>query len=184
MRTKRGAVFLDRDGVINVCPTRRYITRWKEFRFLPGVLKGLRILALHGRTVIVVSNQAGVGRGYFRRSELELITRRMLERIRRTGGKIRAVYYCTHRFDAGCPCRKPKIQLLKKAAGKFSIDLTRSFVVGDHETDILMGRSAGCRTIHVLSGRQSRKDVRQWAVHPDRIAKDLAEAIRWILKQR
>ena len=74
--------------------------------------------------------------------------------------------------------------MLKKAAERFFIDLTQSFVVGDQETDILMGRSAGCQTILVLSGKNSLRKVKKWPLLPDRIAKDLSEAVRWILKQK
>ena len=172
---------MDRDGVINRPPIHRYITTWKEFRFIPGVLKALRTLASHGWTVVVVSNQSGVGRGHLKRSQLGRITRRMKQAVRQSGGKIQSVYYCIHRSEAGCACRKPKIGMLKKAAKKSSLDLTRSFVIGDQETDILMGRSAGCQTILVLSGKHRRIDVKGWSVRPGRIAKDLGEATRWIL---
>ena len=178
-----GAVFLDRDGVVNACPTHRYITSWKEFRFLPGVLKALRTLALHGERVLIVSNQSGVGRGLLQDSQLRLITRRMAAAIRRAGGKVQSVLYCVHRAEEGCGCRKPRIGMLLRAARRCTIDLKKSFVVGDQETDILMGRSAGCRTILVLSGKHTRRSAKELTVLPDRISGNLEEAVHWILKQ-
>ena len=107
----------------------------------------------------------------------------MVQAIRRGGGKIRSVYYCIHRSEDGCTCRKPRIGMLKRASRRFSIDLKKSFVVGDQETDILMGRAAGCRTILVLSGKYARRSVKNLAIRPDRTTKDLDGAVRWILKQ-
>ncbi len=183
MRSSRGAVFLDRDGVINACPQNRFITCWRDFRFLPGSLKALRLLHLRRRRVVVVSNQSAIGRGLLTREKLQEITQRMLESIRRKGGKVHAVYYCIHHPQAGCPCRKPRPGMLKSAARKLSINLSRSYVVGDHAMDIQMGQEAGCRTILVLSGRLTRGSAGRLKLTPDRIAKDLSEAVEWILDQ-
>lgn len=178
---RKGAIFLDRDGVINRPPVKRYVTRWDEFRFLPGTLRALRRLEGDGRKVVILSNQAGVGRGLMPRSQLELITRRMLAAIRRAGGGVDAVYYCPHAPDAGCGCRKPKTGLLRRACRQHRIDPKRSFVVGDSAKDVAMGRAAGCRTVLVLSGVSTRRDARAMESRPDRVARDLPEAIRWIL---
>ena len=183
MRRARGAVFLDRDGVINARPRNRFITRWEEFRFLPGALKALRLLRHHGRKVVIVSNQSAIGRGLLPRKKLREITRRMLESIRKKGGRVHAVYYCTHHPEARCPCRKPRAGMVKEAARRLSIHLTGSFVVGDDAVDVRMGQAAGCRTILVLSGKQTRAKARRLNLAPDRIAKDLSEAVEWILDQ-
>ena len=138
MKIKPGksAVLLDRDGVINASPAGRYVTSWEEFHFLPGALPALRRLKNAGKTVLIVSNQAGVGRGILSRTKLDQITRKMLQAIRAAGGIVQTVYYCTHRPKAACACRKPKIGMLRKAAREHRLDLTRSFLVGDHEKDI------------------------------------------------
>ena len=179
----KGAVFLDRDGVINRTPRERYITRWADFHFLPGTLAALRRLNQSGRMVVVVSNQAGVGRGIMPAARLAEITRRMLAGIRRSGGRIRAVYYCTHRPWARCSCRKPKLGLLRRAARRLRIDLARSFLVGDNATDIAMGRAAGLTTLLVLSGAGRRSAVKKPAARPDRVARNLPEAVGWILRR-
>lgn len=181
-RQKVGAVFLDRDGVINRATAKRYVTRWSEFQFLPGALRALRRLEGDGRKVVILSNQAGVGRGIMSRSQLDLITRRMLAAIRRAGGRVDAVYYCTHTPGAGCGCRKPKTGLIRRACRRLRIDPERSFLVGDNATDIQMGHSARCRTVLVLSGVSTRRDARGMAARPDRVARDLAQAIQWILR--
>lgn len=181
IRKHRAAVFLDRDGVINRPPRDRYITSWNQFHFLPGSLEALRRLARNGKTVVIVSNQAGVGRGLYPIGELRRITRNMLRRIRNAGGRIRAVYYCTHRPQDGCGCRKPKTGLLLRASRSFGIDLRRSILAGDHETDILLGRATGCRTVLVLSGITRKAAARRLRPQPDHVAADLRRAVDWIL---
>lgn len=180
----KGALFLDRDGVINTPPgAKRYITRWGEFRFLPGVPAALKKLRAARRKVILVSNQAGVGRGLFSQAALAEITRKMLRAVRSRGGRIDAVYYCTHTPERRCRCRKPRAGLLRKAARRFSLDLKRSVVVGDNASDIEMGRSAGCRTVLVLTGATPRRAAARMAHPPDFIARDLGAATGWILKR-
>lgn len=132
--------------------------------------------------MIVVSNQSAIGRGIMTRDQLEKITRRMLEKIESTGGKIHAVFYCLHHPDAGCSCRKPKTGLLKKAARRFGVDLQRSLVVGDDEADVAMGSRAGCQTILVLSGKQTPSTARRMSVQPHRTVKDLDHAVRYLLE--
>ena len=93
--------------------------------------------------------------------------------------KIQKTYYCSHKPDDNCECRKPKIKFLKEAEKEFGIDLKKSFVIGDKKSDFEMGRNAGCKTIHVLTGYglKYKKDVK-----PDYFAKDLVDAVKWILK--
>lgn len=181
----KGAVFLDRDGVINAPPgpSKRYITCWQEFRFVPGSLAALRQLKKSGRRVIVVSNQAGVGRRVYSAARLREITRKMLGKIRATGGRVDAVYYCTHTPEARCGCRKPRRQMLLRGSRRFGIDPHRSFLIGDSPTDIQMGKAAGCRTVLVTSGATSRARARRIAPRPDHTARDLRAAVRWVLSQ-
>ncbi|MDO8730353.1 MAG: D-glycero-beta-D-manno-heptose 1,7-bisphosphate 7-phosphatase [Candidatus Omnitrophota bacterium] len=179
------AVFLDRDGVINFPPSaKRYITRWEEFRFLPGVLDSVKKLSSSRRKIILVSNQAGVERGVFSKANLKEITRKMLHAIESRGGRIDAVYYCTHIPERHCRCRKPRAGMLRKAARRFSLDLRRSVVVGDNATDIKMGQSAGCRAVLVLTGMTGRTAAKKISPPPDFIARDLSAATRWILKRK
>ena len=178
-------VFLDRDGVINEFPGHgKYVTKVKDFRFLPRVLRAIRMLTETGHTIFVVSNQAGVGRGFFSQDKLDRITNRMLTDIERAGGRIRKVYYCTHRPDAGCTCRKPGIGSVDKAFQTLNRTMRsakNAFFVGDTKADVETGYNAGCRTIFVLSGRENRRYMRQWIIKPDYIAKDLLEATKIIL---
>ncbi len=180
-------VFLDRDGVINKFPGNgNYVTKVKEFHFVPGVLDALRILTEEGFSLFVISNQAGVGKGIYTKQKLQHITRNMLRDVRAHGGKIKKVFYCIHRSDQGCDCRKPEIGSIRKGLSSMNKSIRaaqKAFFVGDTESDIQAGHNAGCQTIFVLSGREDRGYMRKWKVRPDHIAKDLLEAVD-IINQR
>ena len=179
-------VFLDRDGVINKFPGNgNYVTKVKDFHFLPGVFEALNGLTEQGFKIFVISNQAGVGKGIYSRLKLQQITRKMLTEIRKRGGKIQKVFYCTHRSDYGCDCRKPGIGSVRRALGLMNKKIhlaKKAFFVGDTESDILAGHNAGCKTIFVLSGREDRRHMRSWDVKPDYVAQDLLNATH-IIKQ-
>jgi len=144
------AVFLDRDGVINVkAPEGQYITRWEEFHFLPGVADAIARLNEARFSVIVVSNQRGVGKGCMTIDALEEIHRRMIEQLAASNVRIDAIYYCPHGADARCTCRKPAPGMLLQAAEDHRLDLRNSWIVGDSDSDILAGKNAGCRTVRI-----------------------------------
>ena len=179
-------VFLDRDGVINEFPGNgNYVTKVKDFHFIPGALAALRKLKEHGYTVFVVSNQAGIGKGIYSQNKLNRITNNMHREIRRAGGQITKVYYCTHTTQQNCDCRKPGIGSIRAAMAllkKSLSDASKAYFVGDTEVDVAAGKNAGCKTIFVLSGMTTRDLVRKWKVRPDYIVKDLAAATDIILQ--
>ena len=146
-------VFLDRDGVINQNPPDwGYVRTWEEFDFIPNAQKAIRDLAENGYRVIVVTNQAGIGRGLFSEESLKDIHCRMVAGIRKAGGSIDAVYYCPHHPHAGCECRKPKPGMLTRAAREHNIELPNAYLIGDSTTDIEAGQRAGAAAFLVLTG--------------------------------
>lgn len=146
----RPAAFLDRDGTLNVrAAPHEYITRPDDFVWLPGVRKGLAILAECGFVLTVVSNQRGVARGFVTPETLAAIEHTIVEDLRPLGVDIAAFRYCIHDLDASCSCRKPEPGLLLELATELGLDLGRSWMVGDDATDILAGRRAGCHTAFV-----------------------------------
>ena len=177
---KTKVIFLDRDGVINEFPGHgNYVTKVKDFRFVPGALEAIRKMTEQGYTLFVISNQAGVGKGIYSENKLNRITRFMLKQVNRRKGKIKKVFYCTHRSDVGCGCRKPEIGSIKKALQSLNRNLThakQAFFIGDTDLDMLAGHKAGCQTIFVLSGKENRRSINRWKVKPDFIARDLREA--------
>lgn len=182
---KNKIIFLDRDGVINRYPgDRNYVTCLKEFRFLPGSLKAIRLLTEAGYHLYVVSNQGGVFKGLYSRETLQEMTQYMQDHVRKQKGKIQDVLYCLHPPDANCICRKPKDGLLRKAVCGRKIDRKETYFIGDGLMDMKAGKSFGCKTILVLSGREKLKNALSWDVLPDFIAKNLLDAAQHILRHQ
>ncbi len=146
------AVFLDRDGVI--CENRPdHVKNWDEFEFLPGAKNSLAALSRLGLAVVVVTNQAVIGRGIVPASTVDAIHQRMMDEVATFGGRIDRIVYCPHRPEENCGCRKPKAGMLLQVANEMEIDLGHSYMVGDAASDLLAGQRAGCRTFMVLTGR-------------------------------
>jgi D-glycero-D-manno-heptose 1,7-bisphosphate phosphatase len=141
------AIFIDRDGVINCRRLDDYVLDWSQFIFLPGMGAALKQLATLGLPMIVISNQAAVGKGLLDSARLEEITTRMQQALLSDGTPLAAAYYCIHRPDENCPCRKPKPGLLVKAAADFQIDLRHSIFIGDSATDVQAAQAAGCQPV-------------------------------------
>jgi len=187
------AVFLDRDGVINE-DSYDYVKSWDEFRFRADALAALRRLHEHGVEVYVISNQSGVGRGYFsERTLLDIFTRMRLH-VAKAGGLIHGIHYCPHRPDEGCQCRKPCPGQLLTAAAKYGLDLQRSLVVGDSCSDVNAAHAAGCSSIFLTTRRflptreGNPHGEQQVADHlarceqpPDCVAENLSQAVDIIL---
>jgi len=114
---------------------------------MPGIREALKQLASLGLPLIVISNQAAVGKGLLDAAHLEAITVKMHQALVEDGTTLAAAYYCTHRIEDNCPCRKPKPALLFSAAADFNIDLGRSIFVGDSDTDVQAARAAGCLSV-------------------------------------
>jgi D-glycero-D-manno-heptose 1,7-bisphosphate phosphatase len=174
-------VFLDRDGVINVNRP-EHVTRWEEFHFLPGALRGLQLLNRGGWRVIVVTNQAVINREIVSQATVEEINQHMVEEIRKQGGRIDSVLVCPHRPDEGCSCRKPRPGLLHQAAERWGLELEQSFLVGDALTDIEAGLAVGCECLLVQTGRgrQELERSRNLNAGTFHLAADLLMAVRMI----
>ncbi len=176
----RKAVFLDRDGTINV--EKEYLYRREDFEFLPGVPQALRSLQDAGYLLIVVTNQSGVARGYYSLKDVDQLHHYMCDRLRQQGVELAAIYVCPHHPEKGlppynidCECRKAKPGLLLQAAKDFDLDLSASFMIGDKVSDVGAGLSAGCTSYLVRSGHALDEKI---AVP---IFADLAAAARAIL---
>jgi histidinol-phosphate phosphatase family protein len=144
--------FLDRDGVI--CRDRAdYVKSWEEFRFIPGVKAALRALREAGIPVLIITNQSVINRGILTREGLDGLHRKMIRDVARAGGEISGIYYCPHRPEEGCDCRKPGTALLKQAARDHHLNLKKCVFVGDTLKDLEAGKGVGCRTILVQTGQ-------------------------------
>jgi len=179
----RPAVFLDRDGTI--AEEVGYLNHASRFRMFPFVAAAIRRLNEAGLPVVVVSNQSGVGRGYFPESLVHSVNETMKRELTAAGARIDAIYYCPHTSADHCDCRKPKTGLLERAAREHSLELGRSFVVGDRYGDIELARNVRARGILVRTGYGEGElawDSAKWSAQPDFVAEDLLKAADWILR--
>jgi D-glycero-D-manno-heptose 1,7-bisphosphate phosphatase len=178
-------VFLDRDGVINE-DSPDYIRCWAEFHFIPGSLDAIARLTRSGCSVIIITNQSVINRRMVALTELESMHRKLCQAVSGGGGRITDIFYCPHRPDEDCNCRKPKPGLIFAARDRYRIDLSSAVMVGDSVKDILAGQAAGCgRTVLVKTGNgiNAIQTLEQTGQSPDHVATDLDRAARWILDQ-
>lgn len=140
------ALFLDRDGVINL--EKHYLHKIEDFEFVEGIFDLCRHFQAQGYLIVVVTNQSGIARGYYGEEEFAVLTAWMRERFKENGVEISAVYHCPHHpeISGPCSCRKPEPGMLLKAAEMFDIDLASSVLVGDAERDIEAAINAGVQT--------------------------------------
>jgi len=187
MSKSNHVIFIDRDGVINKDPggwTRyNYVTRWKDFIFLPNAIKALKKLNDAGYDIVVASNQAGISKGYYSKKQLDRVNQKMIKEIEKKGVSLKKVYYCLHQDSDNCDCRKPKTGLFKQAERELGVKATGNYFVGDGKTDIEAGKKMNMKTVLVLSGKTDLKEVGSWPVKPDHIFKDLSEAVNFVLKE-
>jgi D-glycero-D-manno-heptose 1,7-bisphosphate phosphatase len=156
-----------------------------RFRILPRVADSIRRLNEAGLPVIVVTNQSGIGRGYFPESLVHSVHELMTQQLEAAGARLDAIYYCPHATADGCKCRKPNPGMLERAAREHSIDLHRSFVVGDRHGDVALAYRAGARSILVRTGYGEGEylwNAAKWPIQPDFVAADLSDAVHWILR--
>ena len=170
------AVFLDRDGVINR-DSPDYITSFDAFEFLPGSIEAIARLKAAGFTVFVITNQSAIHRGLLTLSTLAEIHRHLLRSVEDAGGHIQEIYYCPHRPDENCICRKPLPAMILSASRKYGLDLSSAIMIGDKGSDIACGQNAGCGlTIQVGDAPFSPQDP-----VADHRTTDLFDAVHWIL---
>ena len=159
----------------------------RHFRMFPFTAAAIRRLNEAKLPVIVVTNQSGVGRGFFPESSVLGIHGLMQEQLLEAGAHVDAIYYCPHSTEHDCECRKPKPGMLTQAAREHGLDLRRSFMVGDRYGDVNAAHNAGARGILVRTGygeAELASEEKAWPAPPDLIADDLAAAVDWILRQR
>lgn len=174
---------LDRDGVINR-DSAAYIKSWDEFEFLPGSLEALKRLHRDGFTTIIITNQSAIGREMITREILNGMHRRMRATVQSHGGRIADIFYCPHRPDDRCDCRKPKTGLIDQARRKYSLIPSKAIMIGDSAKDIECARNAGCRAAILVktgNGRQAESQLRERKIPIDYLAQDLLDAVKWII---
>ena len=185
---KRRAVFMDRDGTIS--EEVGYVNHPSRYRVFPYSAEAVRLLNEAGWLAILVTNQAGVARGYFTEELIGSVHGVLTAELEKKGARLDAIYYCAHHPSVGeppyrfeCDCRKPRPGLIERAADRFEIELGESWMVGDRYSDVELARNARVRSAFVLSGYGRGEWEYQrgaWRHQPDLVAEDLLEAVRRI----
>lgn len=173
------AVFFDRDGTLNV--EKDYVYRYQDWEWNPGVVEGLKSLADLGFKLVVISNQSGVGRGYFDKKDVFALHDQVAVDLLKQGIPMAGFYFCTHGPDDGCVCRKPQPGLLLQAEKDLHIDLPRSYMVGDKLIDVQAALAAGVQPILVGTG-YGRKEKGALPVGVP-FVEDLLDAFHWIKRR-
>lgn len=181
------AIFIDRDGTINV--DKDYLTDPEGLEFIEDSPKAIALANSLGLKVIVISNQSGVARGIMTAEQVEAVNSRLVEMLNQRGASVDAIYYCPH-YPASdgvqCTCRKPEIGMLLRAKAEFGIDISHSFVVGDKWSDMKCGQNAGALTSLVLTG-YGRSDYQRCidgGIKIDYLAKNLHDTVTNFVRKK
>ncbi len=183
-------IFFDRDGTIN--EEVNYLSSPEQLKLIPRVIKAIQEANSSGSKVFIISNQAGVARGFMSEQQVQHVNNSLLQLLQQEHCTIDKLYYCPHHPDYGevpyranCDCRKPKIGMLLQAAHEFQIDLQSSFVIGDKISDVQTANNAGAQGILVKTGYGLKEMnlLQQNNVHPAYIAEDSYDAVQFIKQQ-
>jgi len=178
-RVLRPGVLIDRDGTL--IEDRDYLADPAGVQLFPGGAEAIAAMNRAGVPIALVSNQSGIGRGYFTEADLAAVERRVQEVLAAAGARLDGLYHCPHAPEAGCACRKPAPAMAIAAARDLGLDLARSFVIGDKRADVELGRAVGARAILVRTGYG--REAEAMGVPADHTCDDLSAAVAWVLAQ-
>ncbi len=173
MKNKKKAIFLDRDGVINY--DKGYVYKIEDFKFVDGIFDVLKAFQEKGYLLFIITNQSGIGRGYYTKEDFEKLTKWMLKELDKKGIKIEKVYFCPHAPEEKCYCRKPSTGMFEEAFKEYPIDKNGSWMIGDKHTDMEAAVKAGIKNT-ILIGDCFTKDK-----NAKYIVNDIFDTIRLII---
>ncbi len=172
MSNQNKALFLDRDGVINY--DKGYVCKIEDFEFVKGIFETLDYFQKKGFKLFIVTNQSGIGRGYYTLKDFEILNEWMLKELEKRGIKIERVYFCPHAPEEGCFCRKPNIGMFQKAFKEFKIDKKSSWMIGDKLSDTKAAVNAGIENTILIGDCWIRDENAKYIVN------DIFDTIRLI----
>jgi D-glycero-D-manno-heptose 1,7-bisphosphate phosphatase len=182
---------MDRDGTVS--DEVGYLNHVSRLRVFPWSAEAIRILNASPLLAILVTNQAGVARGYFKEEMIGAVHDRLVDELARDGARLDAIYYCPHHPTAGeppyrtdCECRKPRPGMLTRAGLEHGVDLAASYVVGDKYSDVRLAHAVGATGVLVLTGYgqgEYEYERATWPREPEHVAGTLLDAVTWILDE-
>lgn len=170
------AIFLDRDGVINI--DKDYVSRIEDFEFKEGIFPLLHHFQNLGYHLFIVTNQSGIGRGYYSLEDFHTLNDWMLDAFEKEKISIHEVFYCPHAPGEACTCRKPSPGMITQAASRYEIDLSHSWMIGDKESDIGAGRNAGVKETILVLGKKGEDVSQSSADHKVKNLKEILAIIK------
>lgn len=179
--SKKKAIFLDRDGTL--IEDRNYAYKIEDLELLPGVIDGLKLLR-NRFLFFIVTNQSGIGRGYYTIQDFHIFNNHLLKILKEEKINILKTYFCPHVREDNCECRKPKTKFIKEIINEFKVDIKRSWMIGDHPSDIQFGIKAGCSTIFLTTGHGDKhiSELESLGIKPTIICDNFLKASKQILK--
>jgi len=151
--SKKQAIILDRDGVL--IEDKNYAYKIEDLEVLSGVFEGLDLLRKNF-LFFIVTNQSGIGRGYYTIKDFHNFNNHLLNQLEKADIKIESTYFCPHIKEDNCDCRKPKTKFIELILSNYNIDLSNSWMIGDHPSDIEFGGNVGCKTVYLTTGHGDR----------------------------
>jgi D-glycero-D-manno-heptose 1,7-bisphosphate phosphatase len=178
---KSRAIILDRDGTL--IEDKNYSYKIEDFELLPGVIEGLKLLK-DEFLFFIVTNQSGIGRGYYKIQDFHKYNNHLLKVLKVKKINILKTYFCPHLREDNCDCRKPKTKFIDEIIREFDIDIKRSWMIGDHPSDVQFGINAGSRTIFLTTGHGNKhiEELEALGIKPTLICTSFLEASEKILK--
>ncbi len=175
----RKAVILDRDGVL--IEDKDYAYKIEDFSLLPGVIEGLKLLQ-QDYLLFIVTNQSGIGRGYYSESDFFKFNNHLIKVLEENQIRIEKTFYCPHIKEENCDCRKPKIKYIKEIVDGWNIDIKKSWMMGDHPSDVQFGINGGCKTVYMITGHGKKhlRDLELKGIIPTLIHSNFLEAVEEI----
>ena len=177
---KNKAVLLDRDGTL--IEDKNFAYKIEDFELLPGVIEGLKRLQ-RNFLLFIVTNQSGIGRGFYSENDFFRFNNHLIKVLEENQIRIEETFYCPHIKEENCECRKPKIKFIKDIVEGWNIDIEKSWMIGDHPSDILFGINGGCKTVYMVTGHGKKhlQDLEAKGIKPNLVHSNFLEATKEIM---
>ena len=175
------AILLDRDGTLTN-DEHNYTYKIEDFKLLPGIIEGLKLLSKNF-IFVVITNQSGIGRGVYTEEDMHKFNVKLISELKKENIEIKKIYFCPHVPEDNCDCRKPATKNIEQAKKDFDIDMESSWMIGDHPSDIELGKRAGTRAVYLKTGHGEKhfEELEKNYIKPDFVAENFIQASDFII---
>ena len=179
---KKKAIILDRDGTL--IEDKNYTYKVEDFEMLDGVLEGLKLLQ-KDYLFFIVTNQSGIGRGFYTEEDFHIFNNHLIEILKENGIKIEHTYYCPHLTEDNCECKKPRTKFIEEMISDYNIDISASWMFGDHPSDVEFGINGGCSTVYLTTGHGDKhlQELKDKGISPTIITSSFLDAVNQLISR-